>query len=622
MRKMTAFYFVILCLFSCNQPTSIKTIQEATNKVVNLQELARNSQADNVIFDHLKKSEKILRKYPEISDTLHVEHLFLKGNYFKRKNNLDSARHYFYKVITTIKGPNERAKHLAYFKNAWEMEEREDNIANAISIAEKFIDITDDEKLIDDVLYAYNYLGRAYLDLGNYKEAIKYNNKTLQAARETNNLDMFVITANFKAQSYYFSNQKEKAFTLLDSLQTINSGLESKRQLNTMIGILWFFENDIEKSVKYYNKAIQLVKEIAKSPKSNKSNSNYRLLESYNNITEAYLELKNYAIAEKYLDSTKAIIHANSYQPYVDLYHKYRFLFNYRTNKKESKVLEEYENLLKESKIVQQQKIEEKLYALQLANEKEKKVLAEKNELALRNVKLFAFSGISILLLIVGFLFYRQRSYTFQKHEIQMQQRLLRSQMNSHFSFNTLSVIQNQIKEDQELAASYLTKFSRLLRLLLTNSLSNYVLIENELELLKKYLDLQLYRFPNEFEYNIQLENFEEDEPLYIPPMLIQPFIENSIEHGFSHIDYKGKLTLQLKLIDDTYLRCSINDNGIGLKANDSKYKMSISTDLIAKFIEKVTKRKIVILDNNELNPEEKGVYVEFLIPYKFTNHD
>ena len=136
---------------------------------------------------------------------------------------------------------------------------------------------------------------------------------------------------------------------------------------------------------------------------------------------------------------------------------------------------------------------------MQSANEKEKIAIAAKNESELNNVKLTALLVFSILLMLIGYLLYRQRRYKFYKQEIQMQQRLLRAQMNPHFTFNTLSVIQNQIENNKEGATDYLLRFSRLLRLILENSIHNYIQVENELELLRKYMDLQLLRFPDKF---------------------------------------------------------------------------------------------------------------------------
>ena len=223
--------------------------------------------------------------------------------------------------------------------------------------------------------------------------------------------------------------------------------------------------------------------------------------------------------------------------------------------------------------------------------------------------------------MLLGYLFYRQRRHKFEKQDLQMQQRLLRSQMNPHFMFNTLSAIQNQIKDNQEHAANYLLKFSRLLRLILENSLSNYVQIENELELLRKYIELQLLRFPEKFTYTIELEGLEEDELLFIPPMLIQPFVENSIEHGFIGIEKKGHINIKLALLDK-WIACTIEDDGAGLNHLNNNYKKSVSTKLISQFIYKTTRNKITILDKKKEDRNTTGVLVKFLIPYKFSKDD
>ncbi|CAL2083722.1 sensor histidine kinase [Tenacibaculum sp. 190524A05c] len=624
MKKSGVFFIVLLILFGCNLVSPKRSLKEKTDEVIQLQNLARKSQNNDSILYYVQQSQKLLDYNSEICDTLHLENKFLKGYYFKRKNNLDSARYYFHEVINSVQVPNNRSKNRVYFRNAWEMEERKNNIANAMSIAEKFIEITDEHEFKYDLVYAYNYLERKNSQFKDYTKSLYYNSKALKAAEESGNMSMYMLTSISKVWTYYKSGKKQQTFHLLDSLKNVKSSINAKRQLFRTIAFVHYYEGDLKSAINNYKEVIHLTKEQEKEKETyeSKADFNYNLLEAYNNITESYLEIGEYNIAQKYLDSTKAIITDKSHPPYVKTFQKHDFLLSYRTQKSEKEVLKEYRDLIENTKKTQHTKINEKLYALKLANEKEKIVIKEKNELEIRNIKLLALSGISVLLLVIGILFYRQRNYKFEKQEIQMQQRLLRSQMNSHFSFNTLSVIQDKIKDDQELAANYLTKFSRLLRLLLSNSLSNYVVIEDELDLLRKYLDLQLYRFPNAFEYEIELINIEEDDILFIPPMLIQPFIENSIEHGFKGINYEGKVLIKLELLNEKYISCLIDDNGIGLKQTKKEYKNSISTSLISKFTQKITKRKISILDKKELKPKEKGVRVEFLIPYKFTNND
>ncbi|CAM1340831.1 histidine kinase [Tenacibaculum amylolyticum] len=626
MKKTGTFFIVILLLVGCNFLSPTKNLENKANEISKLQKLARKGPNNDSTLFYIKKSQELLNRSLETLDTLHLENIYLKGYYFKRENNLDSARFYFHETIKQVKKHKGVSRSLVYFRNAWEMEELLNKKGNAISIAKDYIEIYENEgkRYASNLAYAYNYLERVSLDLQDFKEASKYNEKTLKVSKQAGDLDIYTTAACSKISRYYFLKRKDEAFKLLDSINKLELGTDAKRQIKRSYAILNFYEGKLSLAIEYYKNVIELTKLFKKEKylEVSEADHNYNFLEAYTNISEAYIENKDYESAKKYLDTTKSIITINSYEPYVDFYYSLRFLLHYNTKKNQNDVLEEYKELISDNREILRKNIGEKLYALQLANEKEKKALEEKNELEVRNIKLFAFSGITVLLLVIGFLFYRQRNYKFERQEVQMQQRLLRSQMNSHFSFNTLSVIQNQIQENQELAANYLTKFSRLLRLLLSNSLSNYVLFEDELELLKKYLDLQLYRFPNEFEYTIELENFEEDDLLYIPPMLMQPFIENSIEHGFVGIDYKGIIKIQLKLIDDKYLSCIIDDNGIGLQSIKKEYKTSVSTDLISKFTKKVTKQEISILDKKKLNSKESGVRVEFLIPYKVTNND
>ena len=599
-----------LLLFNCNQ----NNLENDILKIKLLQDKEQNTVIDSSLF-YLRQSQKLIDKYDNIPDTLRIENLFRKGYYYMRIEKLDSASYYYHRAIDLVKGPNTRKRNHNYFRHTWQTDESIGNIANGISVAQKFVEISNLKDHADALVFAYNFLERMHLDLRSYEKSLMYNSKGTEAALEASNMDMFLITTNSKVNTLYnYLGEKEAAFKLLDSLKPIKVSMEAKSQFLRTYGVLNYYEGKYENAIKDYKSVLKISKSIEK-------NYNYNLLECYNNIAEAYLALENYPMVEKYLDSSKAMINPNSFQGYINSYNKLRFRYNYRTKLNEQEVLDEYKALVDDYKKQHELNINEKLTALTLSYKKEQEAIAKKNEEEIKNLKLSTLIGVLGVLILIGYLFYRQRRFKFERESLQMQQRLLRSQMNPHFIFNTLSVIQNQVKENKDGAVNYLLKFSRLLRLILENSLNDYVQIENELESLRKYLDLQLIRFPEKFNYTITIENFEEDELLFIPPMLIQPFVENSIEHGFLGINYEGQIDIKL-ILQEKWISCVIEDNGTGLKASNSNLKNSVSINLISKFIKKTTKQQISIINKKTEDKNTSGVLIKFLIPYKFSEHD
>lgn len=615
MKKNILFVIFIVVLFlGCGNPSPSQDLLSKINEITRLRSIERKIIANDSTLLYIAKIQKIIDSDKNLPDTLLIENLFRKGFYYKTINDLDSASYYFHKTIDLIGKPNNRDRNIIYFRNAWETDERRNKVANAVRAAQKFIDITDEKEYPKDIAVAYNCLERINLNLKNAKKAFQYNRLGLNASKEAGDLDMYVITGNSKARQLYDANKKREAFNFLDSLTTVKSGKNPMRQLYRDYGILHFEEDDFNIAIIKYKQSLKLAKELT-------YNLNYNLIEGYNNIAEAYIVLQEYDEAKQYLDSSKVIINPDSNVGNVEFYNELSFRLNFRTNKNEDEVLDKYYSLIEDNNRLHEENINEELAALKTANEKEKIIIAQKTEAEVNIFRLLTLVGFLLLMFLLGYLLYRQRRYKFEKQNLQMQQRLLRSQMNPHFMFNTLSVIQNQIKDNQEHALNYLLKFSRLLRLILENSLSNYVQIENELESLRKYIELQLLRFPEKFTYAIELENLEEDELLFIPPMLIQPFVENSIEHGFIGIKNKGHINIKLALLDK-WIECTIEDDGAGLNHSNDNYKKSVSTKLISQFIYKITKHKIVILDKKSENKMTTGVLVKFYIPYKLSKND
>jgi sensor histidine kinase YesM len=163
----------------------------------------------------------------------------------------------------------------------------------------------------------------------------------------------------------------------------------------------------------------------------------------------------------------------------------------------------------------------------------------------------------------------RHRQAELQHHVTELEMQALRAQMNPHFIFNCLNSINRFIlKNETEAASNYLTKFSRLIRMALTHSKKNFISLEDELEMLKLYLDMERLRFKDAFEYSIIFKNSIDVGNVFVPPLLLQPFAENAIWHGLMHKDGPGHLEIELR-IDKKILTCTITDNGVGRSKAD-----------------------------------------------------
>lgn len=152
----------------------------------------------------------------------------------------------------------------------------------------------------------------------------------------------------------------------------------------------------------------------------------------------------------------------------------------------------------------------------------------------------------------------------YHKEISEMQVKLLRSQMNPHFLFNSLNSINNYIQSNEgDIASEYLADFAKLMRLILDNSQHAFIPLNTEKEMLELYLRLEKMRFNQGFDSEIHLDYAVKNRELYIPGMIIQPFVENAIWHGLRHKSTKGKISIAFSL-KENILICTVKDDGIG----------------------------------------------------------
>jgi sensor histidine kinase YesM len=210
-----------------------------------------------------------------------------------------------------------------------------------------------------------------------------------------------------------------------------------------------------------------------------------------------------------------------------------------------------------------------------------------------------------------------------QQQSTELEMQALRAQMNPHFIFNSLNSINRFILQNNKAQASeYLTKFSRLVRLILQNSQSALIPLESELESLQLYLELEAVRFDHHFEFNIKVDDELETDIIKVPPLIIQPYAENAIWHGLMHKEEKGNLEIEIFQQDDV-LCCKITDDGIGRKhaaelasKSATPHKsmgLKITADRIA-MLRKLNGNESPVTMNDLVNPDGSAAGTEVII--------
>lgn len=466
-----------------------------------------------------------------------------------------------------------------------------------------------------------------YQDQGNYKKALEYYFKDLKSNVNKENSHLGNIYNNI---GIIYKNKGE----YIKSLEYHKKGLEYRIKANDKktisasynnIGITYESLKQFDKSLEYYNKSLKIRKEI---------NDINGLAATSINIGMTNYKIKQYQTALKYLE--EGLVYAkiagnrnwqlNAYGNFVDVYDALKDYKNEKDYLFKYIYLNDslYNSEKSEQMIAMQTKFETE------KKEAENKALAQQNQIQALTINnnrylLAGLVWLLVLIVIIGFLFIRQNKLKSQQQSIKLEQKLLRSQMNPHFIFNSLASIESFIYEHQpKEAGMYLSNFSRLMRLILDNSTNEYISLEKEVETLNYYLSLQKLRLNDNLVYNINVDEQFNPEEVFLPPMLTQPFIENAIEHGFRGSKQTGIITVDFNKIGNK-LQTQITDNGIGimqaqqqkdLHKKHTSMAMQITNERL-KFLNKSKRQKLsfTIEDLSFKDEKQTGTKIIFSIP-------
>lgn len=431
-------------------------------------------------------------------------------------------------------------------------------------------------------------MGVFYLNLNQYDESALYIEKFFEIQKELKDLSISASGYANLAEVYQYNKQFQKAESnFKNAFRTFEELQDTSGMSNVLRLQLVFYKNigDHEKSLNYSLKNIELIRD--------KNIPDILKGDIYYYTHEAYKELG------KYQEALEAFEKATGYRQKA---------VNVESNAALSDLKEKYETEKKEQE------------------NKELRQINEINQLKIKNNRylLIGVGLLSILIIVAFVLIIHNNKIKAREKNLQIQQKLLVSQMNPHFIFNSLNSIQNFIyKQDAQNAAIYLNRFSELMRMILTFSRKDRIALAEEKQLLERYLDIQKLRFGEKLEWDISIEEEIDEENVLIQPMLAQPFIENSLEHGLFKTDETGKISIHFKK-ENNYLIFEIEDNGIGLNKTEQKSGKheSLATIITSERIAGIKtlsgkNTTFDIINLREIDPDKQGVKVIFKIPYE-----
>lgn len=469
---------------------------------------------------------------------------------------------------------------------------------------------------------AYNSIGNVNLTLNQPEEALKFFERSLELEINRDNTLGIAINLNNIGYVYQISEDYDKAIEYYRKSLSANREIKSNKGLcicyNSIGDILFIQEKYEEAKVQFDSAHIY----------SNKLYDLYHSTQSYGNLGKVLLKLDNLDEALVHIkkfynqaeQTNSGSLKSMSNQLYSDYYKKVG---------KFDSVLIYYEKAIVYSDSILNSKNSDFLNNIQtiyLTKEKEQeiKLLIANDEIKAQRVTLFFFLAIILVMMMIGGVIYMsKRRKTNEFESEQLKQQILRSQMNPHFLFNALGSIQNYMYNNEtHKAAGYLNNFAQLTKSILEQSTAEYISLKDEIEMLGNYILLEQMRMDGQFDFSINGTDHIDIDQIYVPPMFIQPFVENAIKHGLSMLSYKGELNINITQKKKGVM-IEVVDNGIGIdkvKKSECSSHKSMATTIFnqrKKLLAKRFKREISmnIKDRSTLDSSKNGTVITILLP-------
>jgi tetratricopeptide (TPR) repeat protein len=426
------------------------------------------------------------------------------------------------------------------------------HIEKALNIFRAISDKTGEAK-------ALNSLGHIAFQNNNLEQSITYVKQAATIQLQTNEQE--ALSASYNNIGFIL----EQSDSLKTAKKYYQKAIDINKDANRLnssplrnLGYVFFMENQFKQCDSLYLKALKIEEEAGRLSLQK---------EIYGVLLESAIKNENFKNSTKYITKKDSV----------------NDLLTKAENVEKIKLIKDQYNLIN----------------------KEKELSQEKNSNT-KNKVIFAVL-LGLLLFLVLYIFQKNKNskLKLKQEKLLLEQKVLQTQMNPHFIFNALTAIQKTIFDNDPIkSASYLSKFAKLIRQNFEFVSQKEIHLSEDLDALKNYIETQQLRFENKFGYNIIIDNNIDASYIKIPPMLLQPFVENAIEHGLKPKSEKG--LLEIKITKENDLLCfKIIDNGVGLsksiKAPDREHAIDIFKKRL--HLRKMDENKLFSIQSNKNSP-------------------
>lgn len=629
--KLSSAYLV-LCIFLLLNPIYSISNELNIKDSIYVQKLLAKAKVQAEVYpdNAIQLMNEVLRMPRAKSNSSEIMIAYsILGNAYKNKGDYPTSIRFYKKGIDLAVQKQDLKMQGILLYNSAGAYERLGDFGKAMEITISALELKRKIGDKDGIGRCYRQIAECMSMKGDNYASIFYFDKAIAMQRKIGNLKSLTSCLINKSVVLTDLGKYKRAISVLHEAELISSKNNDSTNLVSLYlntGYCYHSLNQIDSAVFYYEKSLGI---------TDRFQDFQNQLIIYNNLGSLYLESGQLIAAESNLK--KGNILAEELSSLIDLkdisgnlsilYFKKGDYKNAYLQKEKFSIYSD--SLLNGERIRTTEEITTKFKTKEI--ESQNKLLIKKNELqhAQAKQKNYLLGGIVTLTLLIStilILFNRKNKYKTQKESLEVEQQLLQLQMNPHFIFNSLQSIQSFIlTNNTEKSANYLTSFSRLIRLILENSKKDFISLEKEIVTIKYYLELQRLRFSGSFNYEISIGETIHQDFLSIPPMLLQPFLENSIEHGFRNNGDENKIHIRFEE-ENNHLKIILEDNGIGIfKSKKNKNREghhSLAIFIIKKRIELINQKlgqsvTLNIEDLSEIDNLIQGTRITLLMPLK-----